>query len=341
MKEKLISMNEHCWHYKLIKFVWNFEPKEFKNLCPYFWLTIASLFVLPFVCIWKCVKFVGNKILGIFSYLSSKLINWLDAQEYSRKLVQLSQTDIYYLKHKDESDNDLINRAGELLHFTLLKRYFKTHPNLLSDVKVDECKEDDFAVQLDKMFENLQLYKKKLQKKEETKEEARKRMKRRMNRIAEIAKNIGIFIYLCGLVSLIFVFVNIFTDFFVYILHFSVDWENFWSSLIKVFAIFGLSATIAILIIAFANYGEEWRKQKNKNIFKRILVILWYPFYIIIGKLLMEYIVIDFFCKFLIYTILWGIIKGIGTGFNEFGGIFADYFNASYSDYCPGINWEN
>ena len=341
MKEKLISMNEHCWHYKLIKFVWNFEPKEFKNLCPYFWLTIASLFVLPFVCIWKCVKFVGNKILGVFNYLSSKLTDWLDAQEYSRKLIQLSPADIYYLKHKDEHDNDLIKSARRIFHFELLERYFKIHPNLLNDVKVNECKEDDFAVQLDKMFEDLRLYRKKLQKKEESEEEARRRMKRRMNQIAEITKNIGIFIYLCGLVLLVFMFVNIFTDFFVYILHFSIDWGNFWSGLIKFFAIFGLSAIIVILMIAFANYGEEWRKQKNKNIFKCILVILWYPFYIIIGKLLVEYIIINFICKFLIYTILWGIIKGIGTGFNEFGGIFADYFNASYSDYCPGINWED
>lgn len=341
MKEKLISMNEHCWHYKLIKFIWNFEPKEFENLCPYFWLTIASLFVLPFVCTWKCIKFVGNKILGIFSYLSSKLTDRLDAQEYSRKLIQLSPADIYYLKHKDESDNDLINRARRIIHFELLERYFKIHPNLLNDVEVNECKEDDFAVQLDKMFEDLRLYTKKLQKEEESKKEARRRMKRRMNQIAEIAKNIGIFIYLCGLVSLILAFVNIFTDFFVYILHFSIDWENVWSWLSMFFTIFGLLVITSILIIAFVYYGEKWRKQKNINIFKRILVILWYPFYIIVGKLLVEYIIINFIYKFLIYTILWGIIKGIGTGFNEFGGIFADYFNASYSDYCPGINWED
>lgn len=47
--EKLIKITPSCWHYRLIKYIWNIDPKMFMNLCPYFWLTIASLFVLPFV----------------------------------------------------------------------------------------------------------------------------------------------------------------------------------------------------------------------------------------------------------------------------------------------------
>ena len=30
-----------------------------------------------------------------------------------------------------------------------------------------------------------------------------------------------------------------------------------------------------------------------------------------------------------------GIVKGIGSS----SGIFGEYFGASYSDYCPGIEW--
>lgn len=341
MKEKLISMNERCWHYKLIKFVWDFEPKEFRNLCPYFWLTIASLFVLPFTCIWICIKFIGNNILKVLNYLMSKYANWLDTQEYSKKVVQFSSTDVYYLKHREESDNDLIKKARRIFHFELLERYFDSHPNLLNDIKVDECKEDDFAIQLDKMFESIRLHDKKLVEENEHKEEIRRKIKRRMNKIAEITKNVGVFIYLCGLISLVFVCVNLFTDLFIYILHFSINWSEVWNKLLTFLFMFGVCAIFIAIIIAFINYGEKWRKQENKSIFKRILVILWYPFYIIIGKLIVEYIIMDFICKFLIYTVIWGIIKGIGIGFNEFGGIFADYFNASYSDYCPGINWED
>jgi hypothetical protein len=30
-----------------------------------------------------------------------------------------------------------------------------------------------------------------------------------------------------------------------------------------------------------------------------------------------------------------GLVKGIGSS----SGIFGEYFGASYSDYCPGIEW--
>ena len=286
MKEKLISMNEHCWHYKLIKFIWNFEPKEFKNLCPYFWLTIASLFIFPFICIWKCIKFIVTKFFGFFSYFTSKFIDWLDNQEYSRKLVQFSSADIYYLKHKDEKDNNLIKKAKGILHFELLEKYLRVHPNLLNDVKVDECKEDDFAIQLDKLFKDYRLYTKKLRRKEESKEEARRRRKKCMNKVAEITKNIGMFMYLCVLLSLVFFFVTALTDFFVYLLHFSIDWISFWNYIIRLLIILGFSTVLTALFITFANYGEKWREQNDKNIFKWIIVILWYPFYIIIGKVL-------------------------------------------------------
>lgn len=54
--EKLIKITPSCWHYRLIKYIWNIDPKMFMNLCPYFWLTIASLFALPFVWLYKVIK---------------------------------------------------------------------------------------------------------------------------------------------------------------------------------------------------------------------------------------------------------------------------------------------
>jgi hypothetical protein len=32
-------------------------------------------------------------------------------------------------------------------------------------------------------------------------------------------------------------------------------------------------------------------------------------------------------------------LKALGNGLKNSSGVFGEYFNASYSDYCPGIEW--
>jgi hypothetical protein len=39
-------------------------------------------------------------------------------------------------------------------------------------------------------------------------------------------------------------------------------------------------------------------------------------------------------------VIIWGIIRGFGRGFSKFGGIFAEYFGAAYTDFCPEMHVE-
>lgn len=50
-----------------------------------------------------------------------------------------------------------------------------------------------------------------------------------------------------------------------------------------------------------------------------------------------------FYC--IIYVFLWKWIiyatyVGLRNAFFTFTGIFGEYFGASYSDYCPGIEWD-
>ena len=69
--EKLIKITPNCWHYRLIKYIWKIDPKMFMNLCPYFWLTIASLFLLPFV-------WVVNGISYVFTGIMDKISEYMD-----------------------------------------------------------------------------------------------------------------------------------------------------------------------------------------------------------------------------------------------------------------------
>lgn len=334
-KEKLINMSEHCWHYKLIKFVWNFEPKEFKSLCPYFWVTISSLFAFPVAAIWKFIKFIGKSIYNGLDYLSSKLTAWADDNKYTNMVVKISPFDVYFLNHKD---SDLFKAAREIAHFRILENYFRTHPNLLKDTKVKECSQSEFKNHLTKTIKYLAHLEELRVKKEESAEEARKRRKRMMNNIAGITKNISLFLNLCAIVLVIFAIVTLVTYGLLYaLLYVTVDWAAALIIFLKLIAIIG----VAILIALFAGYGVKLHEQdEEKTIYQKILYILWYPIYLVLIKLITEYFLYYFIVKFIGCTIIGGIYQGFKVGFKEFGGIFSDYLNASYSDYCPGINWE-
>lgn len=60
--------------------------------------------------------------------------------------------------------------------------------------------------------------------------------------------------------------------------------------------------------------------------------VFFYPCY---------FIFVSFLWKLICVSFLWGIIRGFGYAITKFGGIFGEYFGASYSDYCPGISWDN
>lgn len=346
--EKLISMSERCWHYKLIKFVWDFDPKEFKNLCPYFWLTVASLFVVPFVLLWRGIKKVIYCIGDAISTTWDKFDNWYDKKSYNKQVLNLSKADVYFLKHRRDKNNNLISKAYQLGRYKYLDRFAQKYSDMIEDAltKLEEKFDDDrveadFVKELDKLFtikekREIQEYEKAVKK-----EEASKRMKRRMNKVAETTHVIWTFIYTSFIVALLLLIVTLLTDVLVIALNWYVDWTTIFKCVGKI--ILGVICIIAAsaCIAAFLCYGIDFLRAENKKWWYWLILIPYMPLYFIFYKVIWEIIIYKFIYQFIIYTILWGILRGIGIGFHEFGGIFADYFDASYSDYCPGINWED
>ena len=159
-----------------------------------------------------------------------------------------------------------------------------------------------------------------------------------MNNIASITKNISLFLNLCAIVLVIFTTVTLVTYGLLYVLlYVTVDWAAALIIFLKSIAII----SVVILIALFAGYGVKLHEQdEEKTIYQKILYILWYPIYLVLIKFITEYFLYYFIIKFIGCTIIGGIYQGFKVGFKEFGGIFSDYLDASYSDYCPGINWE-
>lgn len=111
MKTDLIKLSKNDWHYKLIRYTWGINPEEFKNLCPYFWLAVASIFCCPIITLKKLFNRVSK-----FFFLKS-----------------LSKEQIYYILESDQN----LRKIG---YFSKAKRkakkYFNTKEDFLKDLGV-------------------------------------------------------------------------------------------------------------------------------------------------------------------------------------------------------------
>ena len=113
-----------------------------------------------------------------------------------------------------------------------------------------------------------------------------------------------------------------------------------------------LYVLIGIIVIVAISYGITRIVRYAKERYQDHDEIVWYvkPFVWLalglytVGKYILYYplyfIFVSFLWKLVCVGFFWGIIKGFGVAIAKFGGIFGEYFGASYTDYCPGINWD-
>jgi hypothetical protein len=128
----------------------------------------------------------------------------------------------------------------------------------------------------------------------------------------------------------------------------------------EVFAILGLIVIAAGILYVLGIFVWGWiEKLINKyNTGKKVwyiepfIYLLYYPIkYIIfaIGYFLLyiiwkpiKFIFYDFLWEIVIINVGvygWKMICSLGHGLANSTGVFGEYFNASYTDYCPGIEW--
>lgn len=41
-----VNLSKNAWYMRLLKFMWNYKPENFTNLCPLFWKVVLSIVVL-------------------------------------------------------------------------------------------------------------------------------------------------------------------------------------------------------------------------------------------------------------------------------------------------------
>jgi len=336
-----IVLSPDSWHAKLIHWVFGFGIRDFKNLCPYFWTLVASILVVipvtPIKVIFLALDWIIEKV--------TDLIERGKEQNFDRFIANLSKGELFAIvcyKYGSELIRKNTNFESKyiiifdkiklnLLHYT-----GKTYTMMdLVDLICNKFEKDNRWEKWDKDFETeyniskqeLEILNDKLRKKTIKKN----KNSEIIGQITEATKHfIKTFI-----VVVFFLIMGIFSEIFIQILTFLFTREA--QDYLSFLEIIGIGITISVLGI-YGAWGvsttKEWMEVKDKKtVIEWILLVPTFPLTILCFIFYKIFQAISYVLK--------GIVIGIIEGFREYGGIFADYFDASYSDYCPGINWKN
>ena len=96
---KLMRVSKYSWHYKLLKYIMRNNaptPKDMQNGCPYFWLLIFSMLVLPFKLLYKAVAWIV--------LLIPKLLFWILEGIVESWIAGLEDEDAYDIYRRYDSN---------------------------------------------------------------------------------------------------------------------------------------------------------------------------------------------------------------------------------------------
>lgn len=321
MKDQFI-FSKNSWHMKLMTWIWGYRPENFRNICPYFWLSVFNIvFIIPIVII----KLIGKVFLGIldsFIYLNNKYINYCDRKEQA-------WIDAYYLKIKTDMANNTISEDFKKLLLVIIddkhdKRLYKANYKILGKFSGKESKN---YYKLKEQAEDQYLK----DKWERVNTEADKKVEKANTPIRKsteqlIGKMIPVIKWVFKILG---IFLIVFLIYELYKLLIFIDSRMDYPKFLHVLKVFGeaiIILVIAIVIIAFIIMGIkalvckyagycipcEAKRRKINKFFTNIWNVISY-------------------LRYLFYPILW-IIQGI---------IFIwDIIVAIKKDHCPGLIWK-
>lgn len=333
--EKLIKITPSCWHYRLIKYIWNIDPKMFMNLCPYFWLTIASLFALPFVWLYKVIK---NGITAFFDKIGEYIDKVFD-KELEKWVKTLNEAQIIEIDKFGWNSDDVnvpFSFKQKASSWDAVHKWCKLHNMSTSDLYKKVGLYEEFK-------EKMRIKKAEKRKREEEKE-LRKQLannkrnidRAKMNKVIKNTKRIAGFLITLLLAFIFFYIVKLFVFIFTIFVEFVMLNSTECGCALGFIA---LSLLIGFIIWLYccrvSPIVDRITDCQSASVKEWIAA---FPALIFIGSC---YVI--FYC--IIYTFLWKWIiyatyVGLRNAFFTFTGIFGEYFGASYSDYCPGIEWD-
>jgi hypothetical protein len=353
-------------------------PKTMHNGCPYFWLLIFSLITCPFVLLGSVISKVFGFIGAGIEYVMNALVDhWLENLNDS-EIYDYSQNDGDYYKPNALTKAISGNKYNAFDRFVFLKYGIDKDTNYAKYREQTTVIFNKWREWRNELNEKESLYRiqyqKNLAKKRISDEKWRKRTQPIKDGIANAMSSIvdfftkiqksftgnnnlvkrtkefvGFFVtglmltITLGIVSGIAALIILLSDVL------SGSWGTIFVVFMYILAIVAAVFAVFFLATLVAGFIDKCKSNRNAWYSKILLSAVFAPI-VNIGKFVAYCVFYIVFIplKFIIFDVIWKIvcvkiIAGTCIGlFNvtiNSGGIFTEYFRASYSDYCPGIEW--
>ena len=412
LKPKLMRVSLKSWHYRLVKYVLGNNaptPKNLQNGCPYFWLLIFSIIILPFkligIGIWETILFIPKLYIYFIEPLAYSWINKLDDEEaydhYMNEKKGIPLTTKLFINTRCKNDWDF---SKQFMEYFILEKYKIKNPDSEEFNKKKEELNQKWEEWRKKIAEERnEIYKKQeeirmkhqakhmeyLRKKairdakwdakwekimkpineglyklfnsigdvfESIRNQFKTNPQNWKNIIKRTKQSVGFFITII-LLAVAYFIVNALVLFITLVIYFLIA-QWIWVAGTGIICIF--AGIIYLLVIFFTGWFQTLidKYKRGKKVwyiepFKFIIIyFIFYPCKVVVLAIAYALLYTLWIpIKFIFYTFIWKVIliklcKLIGKGFISLWngivsstGIFGEYFGASYSDYCPGIEW--
>lgn len=360
-----IKLSSKDWHYKLMQWFWTSRVAPSKNnvynLCPYFWMLVATLILLPIITPFRFVWYLISEFADFLDRIVLSPIMETSAENWYANLTEEELYKIYnasYTSSRHEKYFKTIlgdNYTHDVSHILITEKWLKEKKSMQAFDR-DEWNDFSTTSAFTTWREKIAA---KRRKDAERREAKKKRFEESMENFRDSVSNsmqntnnfiltfstvikwtkrfvgavITIFLALVSYVVVLFMSKG--TLALVSILTLDIM-LNIGSLLFIVLSFVGIAIGIGRLV----NYADVngWKEYWWATLF---MYFIGYPVYYVLfipGKILFYYFVYELILKNIFYAIK-SIIIGIKNGFIEFGGIFGAYFGATKGDYCPGIEW--
>ena len=392
-KPKLMKVSKKSWHYRLLKYVLRNNaptPRDMQNGCPYFWLVLYSMLVVPFILLFKAVKWVILLIPEmLFWVLEQIVMSWLAGLD-DETAYDLNYNGMYGNSKMPKTAKIFFDKSDDDFFSLFLSRKYKIEdkndPKYAEKQAEIDAKWKAWRVDLDirrdeqrkRDMEREVVMREKQRIRNIKRRETEARWEDRMRPINEGFANIGAWFkntftvergrrntiikrtkqFVGGVVTLVILAATFFVVNYVALaLMVAADWcIGNWGVFVVLAAfavVCGIFYLLYILVTSWLQ-GVVNKYERGKRVWyiEPFIYLLWYPVKYL--ALAIAFLVVNILwlpIKFIFYTLLFknflkpiglfiakvfiGLIKGIGSS----SGIFGEYFGASYSDYCPGIEW--
>jgi hypothetical protein len=288
-------------------------------------------------------KLVGRLFVKIMDALDDLLSQKVD-KSFDGFIENLEKGEVYSLL--GDTDPKISKSKGFYIKRELVEKKLQTKllrvtrgknwMNKLRDAVIRKYKEDsqwkDWSKYFDDEANTIEL---EIAAAERRKQKKQIKAKSRKETIAEITEITRSFVKGLGAIGAMFAFYCV-SVILTWILTFALT-RSFSDYMFLLKVIGGIAGLFILIVYGVWCTGEikEWFEYRSsKAWFEWAFLIPALP---LAGVLWILKVVFD---DFLYEFILKGVFEGILQGAVEYGGIFTEYFNASYSDYCPGIKWE-